>query len=716
MAAANSGIIYCPYTIQGTMLNNFFEPKSVAVLGASATPGKVGHDVLKNLIQSNYRGKVYPINPNASEIQGLKAYPRLLDIDDEIDLLIYIIPPRFILPTLDECAQKNIDSIIAISAGFKETGSSGAQIEREMLSKAKELNIRILGPNCLGLIDTSSCLNATFAPGMTSDGNIAFFSQSGALCIAILDWALGEGIGFSKFISLGNKADIDEIDLMRYLTDDESTRVILGYLEGIKDGKTFIDVARKASLKKPVIITKSGGTAAGAKAASSHTGSLAGSEKSIKAAFQQAGIIRANTVSDLFDYALAFACQPVSKGSRIAILTNSGGPGIMAADALEQYNLTLASFSKETQDKLRAQLPTIASIYNPVDIIGDAGADRYHKSLKLMLKDPNVDAVLVILTPTAVIDVKETAKKVAALSSKSSKPVLTSFMGKVSVEQGIKILRDNKIPNYSYPENAVKVFRIMSDYRNWLDAPAPAYRNFRVNKKKVKTTLAKAREQNLMNLGEQEAKQIVTAYGFKIPKNVLALTSREAIAAADKIGYPLVMKIVSPDILHKTDVGGIRVGIENEQQVEEAFLEITSRSRQYLSHATILGVSVQEMVAGGKEVILGVSKDPQFGPLIMFGLGGIYVEVLKDVSFRIAPLSTQDADGMIREIHSFPLLRGVRGELPTDISAISECLLRLSQLVTDFPDIIELDINPLIVKAEGEGAIAVDVRITLEEG
>ena len=344
------------------MISNFFNPKSVAVLGASATPGKVGYDVLKNLIQSNYKGKVYPVNPKSSEIQGLKTYPGLSDIKENIDLLIYIIHPKFFLSTLDDCEKKNIDSIIAISAGFKETGSVGARIEREMIRKARELNIRILGPNCLGLVDTSSRLNATFAPGMPSEGNIAFFSQSGALCIAILDWALGEGIGFSKFISLGNKSDLDEIDFLKYLADDESTKVILGYLEGIEDGRTFIDVAREVSRKKPVIITKSGGTSAGARAASSHTGSLAGSDRSIQAAFHQAGIIRADTVSDLFDCALAFACQPVIKGSRIAILTNSGGPGIMAADAIERHNLHLASFSKETQDGLRSFLPEIASI------------------------------------------------------------------------------------------------------------------------------------------------------------------------------------------------------------------------------------------------------------------------------------------------------------------------------------------------------------------
>jgi len=698
------------------MISNFFNPKSVAVLGASATPGKVGYDVLKNLIQSNYKGKVYPVNPKSSEIQGLKTYPGLSDIKENIDLLIYIIHPQFVLTTLDDCKKKNIDSIIAISAGFKETGSEGARIEREMIRKARELNIRILGPNCLGLVDTSSRLNATFAPGMPSEGNIAFFSQSGALCIAILDWALGEGIGFSKFISLGNKSDLDEIDFLQYLADDESTKVILGYLEGIEDGRKFIDVAREVSRKKPVIITKSGGTSAGARAASSHTGSLAGSDRSIQAAFHQAGIIRADTVSDLFDCALAFACQPVIKGSRIAILTNSGGPGIMAADAIERHNLHLASFSKETQDGLRSFLPNIASIYNPVDIIGDARAERYQKSLELIVNDPNVDGVLVILTPTAVIDVKETAEIIASLSSNNSKPILTSFMGKISVEQGIKVLQNKKVPNYNYPESAIKVFRIMSDYQNWLNAPPLSYQTFRTRKKKVETILARTRKKSSFKLGELEAREVISSYGFKTPKSILALTSKEALVAAEEIGYPLVMKIVSPDILHKTDVGGVRVGIENAHQVEEAFLEITSKSKQYVPSATILGVSIQEMIKGGKEVILGVTKDPQFGPLIMFGLGGIYVEVLKDVSFRIAPLSVKDADEMIREIHSFPLLRGVRGERPTDLNALRENLLRLSQLVIDFQDIIELDINPLIVKADGEGAIAADARITLEEG
>jgi acetyltransferase len=698
------------------MLDNFFQPQSIAVLGASEKPGKVGYDVLKNLIQSGYRGKLYPINPGSSEIQGLQSYPRLQDIDEEIDLLIYLVPPQFILSTLDDCKMKGIDSIIAISAGFKEAGPAGAKIEREMIARARKLGVRVLGPNCLGLLDTSSKVNATFAPGMPLKGNIAFFSQSGALCVAILDWALGEGVGFSKFVSLGNKSDLSETELMNYLAADLSTKVVLGYLEGISDGQSFMEVARKTARIKPVIITKAGGTAAGAKAASSHTGSLAGSEKSIGAAFKQSGIIRAQTVSELFDYALAFACQPVPRGTRLAILTNSGGPGIMAADAIERNGLRLASFTRETQDKLRSFLPSIASVYNPVDIIGDARAERYDQSLKLLLKDPQVDGVLVILTPTAIIDVDETANIVAERSSKSKKPVLASFMGGVSVKQGIKILQSHKIPNYSYPEEAIKVFRIMSDYYQWLHTPQPSYRRFKSRKQAVKAFFKKTREKQLFTLGEQVARDIIADYGFKTPQSSLVMTSEEALAAARKIGYPVVMKIVSPDILHKTDVGGVRVGIENDQQAEEAFFDITAQSQQYHPQAAILGVSVQEMVKGGKEVILGMSKDVQFGPLIMFGLGGIYVEVLKDVSFRIAPLSVEDADQMIREINAYPLLRGARGEKPTDIAALRECLLRLSQLVTDNPEILELDINPLIVKAEGEGAVAADARIILEEG
>ena len=699
-----------------TVLKKFFQPRSVAVLGASHAPGKVGYDVLRNLIRSGYRGKLFPINPSSSEIQGIKTYPHLLAVNEPIDLLIYLIPPRFILPTLEDCKKKNIKSVVAISAGFKESGSAGAQLEREMIKRAQALHIRILGPNCLGLIDTASKLNATFAPGMPSQGNMAFFSQSGALCIAILDWALAEGAGFSKFISLGNKADLDEIDFINYLADDPSTRVILGYLEGISKGRAFIEATGRAARKKPVIIIKSGGTAAGAKAASSHTGSLAGSERSIRAAFQQAGVIRAETVSELFDYARAFASQPIAEGPRIAILTNSGGPGIMAADAVERHQLTLASFARETQDQLRSTLPAIASVYNPVDIIGDAREDRYYRCLELILRDPQVDGVLVILTPTAVIDVEKTARIVAELSSKSSKPVLTSFMGKVSVEEGIKILQKNRIPNYRYPENAVKVFRIMADYRRWLNTPAPAYKTFKTKRNKVEGIFAKMKRERMLNVGEYEARDVIASYGFKTPKSYLALTSGEAIAAAEKIGYPVVMKIVSPDILHKTDVGGVRVGIENNMQAKEAFFEITSKSRQYLPNATILGVSIQEMISGGKEVILGMTRDAQFGPLIMFGLGGIYVEVLKDVSFRIAPVSVHDADEMIREITSFPLLSGFRGGKPSDLIALRECLLRLSQLVTDFPDIIEMDINPLLVKPEGEGAVAADARITLEEG
>jgi len=388
----------------------------------------------------------------------------------------------------------------------------------------------------------------------------------------------------------------------------------------------------------------------------------------------------------------------------------------MAADAIERYGLSLASFTRSTRDKLRSFLPGIASIYNPVDIIGDARAERYERSLQVILTDPQVDGILVILTPTAVINVEETAEIIAGLSQSSEKAVLTSFMGGVSVREGIRILQRNKVPNYAYPEDAIKVFQIMAKYHRWLSGPLPLHKTFRTRRKKVEATLRRFKQKGIFNLGEQEAREVIAAYGFRVPESKLVLTSEEAIAGAREIGYPVVMKIVSPDILHKTDVGGVRVGITDDSQVEEAFFEITSQSRQYFPRATILGVSVQKMVQGGREVILGMSRDVQFGPLIMFGLGGIYVEILKDVSFRIAPISVQDAEEMIREIVSFPLLKGTRGEKPADLAALRDCLLRLSQLAVDFPDIIELDINPLLVKEEGGGAVAADVRITLEEG
>jgi len=695
------------------MLEHFFSPKTIAVVGASREEGKVGHDLLKNLVVHGYKGKIYPVNPKSDTILGIKTYPSVKDIPDAIDLAVVIVPAPHAGKVVDECIAKGTDSIVVISAGFKESGIDGAARERELHHKIKQHSVRMLGPNCLGLIDTQSALNASFAADMPAHGNIAFFSQSGALCTSILDWAVNECIGFSKFISMGNKTDIDEVDLIKAIEDDDYTKVVLVYLEGVKNGREFINAAHRMTRKKPMIIVKSGGTTAGAKAASSHTGTLAGSEKAFDAAFKQAGILRAVTIEELFDYARIFSFQQLPKGPNIALITNAGGPGIIAADAVERSKLRMASFSKETIETLRSFLPAMANVYNPVDVLGDAKADRYKFVIEKVVQDPNVDIVLILLTPQAMTEIEKTAEIITDISNRTDKPVITSFMGGKRIESSLKIMCQRKVPNYAFPERAISAVEAMYKYTLWQKRPLCAVQTFDVQKEAVSGVFGKMRQSKRLQLGEEEARQVISAYGFRIPKSILAVSESEAVEAAKEIGYPVVMKISSPDILHKSDLGGVRVGIKTDAEARTCFCDITQKARRLMPDAEIKGVLVQQMITGGKEVILGMSRDPQFGPLLMFGLGGIYIEILKDVSFRIAPIGPAEAEEMIREIRSFPLLKGARGEKPVDINTVVNDILRLSQLVTDFPEIIEMDINPLIVFPEGGGTMALDARIAI---
>ncbi|OHE57791.1 MAG: acyl-CoA synthetase [Thermodesulfovibrio sp. RBG_19FT_COMBO_42_12] len=695
------------------MLDSFFNPKSIAIIGASRTPGKVGYDILKNSIQYGYQGAVYPINPGATEILGVKCYPSIFDVSDKIDLAVVVVPSKNVLEVIEQCGKKGIDSAIIITAGFRESGSEGAKLENDLVKKAKKAGVRFIGPNCLGLIDTHSGVNASFAAGMPHKGSIGFFSQSGALCLAVLDRALPEEIGFSKFISMGNKADISDTDIMLALAEDDNTKVILGYIEGVSDGRSFMEVASKVSKKKPLIILKSGITTSGAKAASSHTGALAGREAAFDAAFKQSGVIKAHTMGELFNYALAFANQPLPEGPNIAIITNSGGPGIIAADASDKSDLQLVPLHKETIDELRSFLPPVASFYNPIDILGDSGAERYEKALYTVLKDEKIQGVVVLLTPTAVVDVDATAKAIANIANLVDKPILTSFMGKKSIESGSKILMKYNVPNYSYPEEAIYSLNAMYRYHVWINRPEKTYPHLSGLKKKVVNVFEDIKKEGRERLTESEVHEVLNAYGFLQPKSLLARTSEDAVAASKGIGYPVAMKIVSPQIIHKSDIGGVKINLNNKKDVENAFFEITTRVRNIMPTAHIDGVMIQEMIKDGREVIIGITNDAQFGHMIMFGLGGIYVEVLKDISFRITPLSQEDAHEMIREIKTFPLLRGVRGEAEADIEAIEKSLLILSQMALDFPQIIEADINPLLVKKRGEGVVAIDARFTI---
>jgi acetyltransferase len=695
------------------MLETFFDPKSVAVVGASRDPEKLGYAVLANLQAGGFPGQLYPVNPKADEILGLKAFSSVLDIPDPVDLAVVVIPYHFVPAALEQCGQKGIPSVVVISAGFREAGREGLERERELIDITKKYNMRLIGPNCLGVIDTGALLNASFAAGMPPGGPIAFMSQSGALGTAVLDMAMAGRIGFSKFVSLGNKADVSEIDLLEAWGDDEDSRVILIYVEGVPDGQKFIEVARKVTRDKPVVAIKSGVTASGSRAVSSHTGSLAGSEAAYKAAFRQAGIIRATSMEALFDYARAFAYQPLLQGNYVGIVTNAGGPGILATDALERAGLTIPRLSSETVEVLTDCLPGAASVANPVDVLGDALADRYEQAIRMMLKDPRVDGLIVIVTPQAMTEIEETAHAVGRMAQESDKPVLGCFMGEARIQAGIDVLWQYGVPNYPYPERAANALAAMRDYRREQERPIFEAEPSSVCIPQVQELFERVRSEGRVSIGDAEAWTILECYGFTIPKSRLVETPEEAVEVADEMGYPVVLKLASPDILHKTDVGGVKLNLASPEDVQDAFDLIVYRAGRYVPGARIWGCQVQQMVPPGREVLIGMSRDPQFGPLVAFGLGGIYVEALKDVAFRVAPFSRQEADEMIREIRSYALLEGVRGEPPADHEAMVDALLRISRLVTDFPEIVELDINPLMVFDEGRGTMALDMRLVL---
>ncbi|MEW6026066.1 MAG: acetate--CoA ligase family protein [Planctomycetota bacterium] len=698
---------------------NLFQPSSIAVIGASREPGKLGYATLKNIVTSGYKGKVYPVNKNATEILGLKCYPDIRDIPDDIDLIIFSVPAPFVLPVLKSAVEgkKNLKSAIIITAGFKEIGLEGAQMEKEIREIFRKNNIRAIGPNGVGFIDMATPLNATFLPSdkLPPHGRITFFSQSGGLCMAILDWTIQEQIGISKLISLGNKIDIDEIDLIDYLAKDQDTNVILGYLESIENGRRFMEVARRVSRIKPIVMVKGGSSVAGSRAASSHTGSLAGQDRSYQAGFLQSGVIRVETLPELFDVARAFAAYSSDGGKqlagpRIAIITNAGGPAVMATDQIEKSRvLQMAQFTEETIARLRSEFPPGANFYNPIDAIADATYERYALALEAVHNDKNVDGILAILLPASKEKQPEAiARAIVERFRKATKPILACFMGGEIADRGTEIIKQAGIPCYSYPEQAITAFKAMSQYHNWLNKPQEAEVKLA---HKPPTAVKKILEPANKTLTTDDVLKILQHYDIPVPDFRLAQSLEDSLDYAEEVGYPVVLKIVSPDVSHKTDFGGVKLNIYTPAELNKAFREITESVSRYASEATIKGILVQKMVSDGKEVIIGVSRDRQFGHLIMFGLGGIYVEVLKDVSFRLAPLKMSDVEAMIREIKTYPLLKGIRGEEPSDLQNLKETILKVSQLVTDFPQIAELDINPY--KLFSKGGIAIDARITI---
>ena len=692
---------------------DMFNAKSVAVIGASETKGKIGYDLMTSLL-NYYKGKIVPINPKGGEVLGLKAYKSIKEYG-HVDLAVIVIPSHLIPATVEDCGETGIKNIVVISAGFKEVDTEGARLENQLVEICKKYNIKLVGPNCLGIMDTYNDMNASFSSDIAHKGKISFMTQSGAIMAAILDYADKKNIGFSRIVSLGNKAVINENDCMKDFMEDENTEVITAYLEGIVDGPGFIDACREASKKKPVLVIKSGTTSKGSEAVSSHTGTIAGSDSAYEAAFSQCGIIRVNSLDEMMDYSSALALSPLPKGNKIAIITNAGGPAIMTTDAAIKAGLEIAELTTETKEKLNEGLPATASVKNPVDVLGDASPERYAFTLETVLADPNVDGVIYLVTPQSVTDPEGIAQVAIDHASKTEKPILCSFFGGTRFEGAEKLLAAKQVPNYLYPKRAVKSLKTLYDYTVIREQEYPKSPEFDVDKNLVKNIIENAREKGMHTLG-LESLDILKAYGIPTVGTAITKTADETVKAAEEIGYPLVMKIVSPQISHKSDVGGIKLNLTSAEEVKAAYTDMMENIPLKEPEADLEGVQLQKMLSGGTEVIIGMVQDPTFGSMLMFGLGGIYVEVLEDVKFAIAPVNEGEAKDMIRQIKTHELLEGARGDKPKDVDSIADIILRISQLVTDFPEINEFEINPLMVFNEGDGSLAVDMRLMLKEG
>lgn len=692
-------------------LDNFFNPKSIAIIGASRDRNKLGYQILKNIIYSGFKGRIFPVNPKASIILGKDSYESVLKIPSKIDLAVIIVPNIIIPSIMEDLGKKGVKAVIIISAGFGETGEEGKSIEDNILEIARKNKIRIIGPNCLGVIDTFLPLNASFAAGVPIKKNLAVISQSGAMCSAILDWASKNNIGFSKFISLGNKIDIDEVDLFRALEKDKNSKVILGYFESIKRGTEFIDAASRLSFKKPIIVIKAGLSKEGAKAASSHTGALASNAEVIKAVFNKSGIIQVSDIEELFDFSEAFSVLPMPKDNKVAVLANAGGPSVIAADAISQSNLTLAKFTQNTIKNLKSKMPSSASISNPVDIVGDADAKRFKIAADIILKDKNLSNLIVILTPQTSTEVEKTAKSIVRLKKKFNKSIVASFIGGNAIGKGVQILEKGGIPNFEFPERAVRVLSELIKYKNSrkLISQKKNHVNLQRNKN-IEKILEKAGLENRKNLNDLESKIIFNNLKIKTAESSFVKTSKEAIKTASKIGFPVVLKIVSSDVLHKTEYGLVKTNLVNGDEVKKSFEQIIKNAKKL--KIKFSGLMVYQTVKSGTELIIGAKRDSLFGPVIMFGLGGIYVQILKDTSFCVAPISKNEAGEMIFKIKGYDLLTGFRGQKPIDIKGLKNIIIKISDLMLAFPEIQELDINPL--KAESKNLITLDTKIVLK--
>ena len=693
----------------------FLSPKSIAIIGASDKRGSVGSTITSN-IMNGFTGTVYPISPSRDTVFYKKAYKSVMDVPKPVDLAVIVIKNTLVANVLEECGKKKIKGVIIITAGFKEVDEEGKKREQELKDIAKKYKIQIIGPNCLGVmnLDPKTMMNSTFLKITPKSGEIALVSQSGAICAALAEDASAQGIGFSAVISMGNKAVMSEVDILKMLAEHKQTKVIVMYLEDMGDGQEFLKVCKNITrkLKKPVLVLKSGRSPEGAKAAMSHTGALMGSDEIYDALLKQSGAIRVDTMEELFDYATAFSKQPLPSAGDLVIVSNAGGPAIISTDACSKLGVKMAKIDS-IRSKIDEVIPPWGSSRNPVDIVGDADFNRFNNVLDRVLKHPKVGSVITMCTPSGTLNYDKLAEVIVSMSKKYKKTMLASLMG---LDEGItnrEILAKGDVPYYTYAEGAIRTLGAMIKFAIWVNTKEGKITKFKVNKAKAKKIFDKVKKEKRPNLLEEEGQEVLKAYGLPLPTSALAKNDAEAVKIANKIGYPVVMKIASPQIIHKSDAGGVKVNLTNDKEIKEAFKTIIKNAKKYNSKAEIKGVLIVEMVKGGKEMIIGSKLEPGFGPVIMLGMGGIYVEVLKDVTFKIAPVTSKEADDMISEIKTQKLLQGVRGEKPSDIAKLSECIQRLSQLVTDFKEIKELDMNPVLVMDKGKGCRILDVRIGL---
>ena len=698
----------------GLSLKPLLCPRSIAVIGASRRRDSIGGAVLHNLLQRPFQGPVYPVNPNATHIQSVPAYASIDDVPGEVDLAIIVVPAAAVLAAAEACGKKGVKALVVISAGFKEIGGAGIALEQELRALVRRHGMRLVGPNCLGILNTDPNvnMNATFAPVQPPPGRIAFSSQSGALGLAILDYARALNLGISHFVSVGNKADVSGNDLLEFWEQDPGTDLVLFYLESFGNPGKFTQIARRVARTKPIVAVKSGRTVSGSRAASSHTGALAGSDAAVEALFRQSGVIRTDTIEELFDTALLLGSQPIPTGPRVAILTNAGGPGIMAADACESAGLQLPALDAKTVKGLKAFLPPEASTRNPVDMIASAVAESFEKALRLLVADKNVDAVIVIFVPPLVTGAQDVAHAILAGAAGSPKPVLSCFMGSHGVPESLVSLNEGHIPSYSFPEAAARTLARVARYGQWRRARAgvvPALSG--VDRAKARAAIEASGAGTWMSA--PLLADLLQAYGIRTNPLRVAATRGEAAVMAKAVGFPAALKLRSPDVVHKSDVGGVKLRIQSEEDAARAFDDIAKALRNHDPKARFEGVTVERMVDGGVETIVGMTRDPSFGPVVLFGLGGVTVELLRDVSLRVAPLTDTDADEMLREIRGFQLLEGYRGAPPVNQASLRDVLHRVSLLALENPEIGELDLNPVLAFPGEAPAVALDARLKL---